>query len=76
MTHAVGAVVEAPSGRDTDDQLQLLKEIMEAPKAAFFYATVLPKPTFQAPLAFPSYISDKTAISPLALPGLTAILRE
>lgn len=34
-----------PFGRDTDDQLQLLKEIMEAP------------------LAFPSYISDKTAIS-------------
>lgn len=34
-----------PFGRDTDDQLQLLKEIMEAP------------------LAFPSYITDKTAIS-------------
>eukprot|EP00913_Durusdinium_trenchii_P004420 g4099.t1 len=32
-------------GRDSDDQLQLLKEIMEAP------------------LAFPSYITDKTAIS-------------
>jgi len=34
-----------PFGRDTDDQLQLLKEIMEAP------------------LAFPSYITDKSAIS-------------
>ncbi|CAJ1362555.1 unnamed protein product [Effrenium voratum] len=34
-----------PFGRDSDDQLQLLKEIMEAP------------------LAFPSYITDKSAIS-------------